>query len=72
MDNDDSNYIDEIIDTLNKEEYKKMTLKDVINLHYDKMINEVIENITNELKKNYEETIQVKNELQNIIITNNE
>lgn len=72
MDNDDSNYIDEIIDTLNKEEYKKMTLKDVINLHYDKMINEVIENITNDLKKNYEETIQVKNELQNIIITNNE
>lgn len=72
MDNDDSNYIDEIIDTLNKEEYKKMTLKDVINMHYDKMINEVIENITNELKKNYEETIQVKNELQNIIITNNE
>lgn len=72
MDNDESNYIDEIIDTLNKEEYKKMTLKDVINLHYDKMINEVIENITNDLKKNYEETIQVKNELQNIIITNNE
>ena len=72
MDNDESNYIDEIIDTLNKEEYKKMTLKDVINMHYDKMINEVIENITNDLKKNYEETIQVKNELQNIIITNNE
>lgn len=71
MDNDDNNYIDEIIDTLNKEEYKKMTLKDVINMHYDKMINEVIENITNDLKKNYEETIQVKNELQNIIITNN-
>lgn len=70
MDNDDNNYIDEIIDTLNKEEYKKMTLKDVINMHYDKMINEVIENITNDLKKNYEETIQVKNELQNIIINN--
>ena len=67
MDINDDKTIDEIIALLSQVKNKKSTLKDVINEQFDKMINDYIVKVTEEIKNRYDNTNRAKEELLELL-----